>query len=57
MIFDSCYQWQWVNDRSGNFNLVGFPMQGGIMEQYNHVLEIMDIIKTEAKTIILKNIK
>ena len=54
MIFDSCYHWEWVSDKIGNFRLINWPMPGGVMKQYNHVIEILNVIKQEAKRVILK---
>ena len=53
-IFDTCYRWRWINEKTGYYNLIGLPGSGGIMKQYNAVLDILNIIELESKSIILK---
>jgi len=54
MVFDTCFSWVWVSPQIGYYQNIGLSMAGGIMQQYNAVTTILDIIKTESKAIILK---
>jgi len=57
MIFDTCFTWNWTTRDNGYFQLISYPSVGGAMQQYNHILQILDIIKSEARIIILQSIK
>lgn len=54
LLFDSCYSWIWISPQVGYYQLIGLPTDGGITKQYHAIIEILNIIKTESKKIILK---
>ncbi len=54
LIFDSCFAWEWIDKNNGNFKFIDWPMPGSVMKQYHPVIEILNVIKAEAKKIILK---